>query len=70
MKLQLIANICKSMVMLVLAIGIFQLYLKGIVPIYTILFLLVAGGIIRLLARLASFVATILIVLILIGMLV
>lgn len=70
MKLQLIASICKSVVTLIIATGIFLLCLTGIVPVYTILFLLVAGGIIRLLIRMVSFFATILIILILIGMLV
>lgn len=70
MKLQLIASICKSVVTLIIATGIFLLCLKGIVPVYTILFLLVAGGIIRFLIRMVSFFAAILIILILIGMLV
>lgn len=70
MKLQPIASICKSVVTLIIATGIFLLCLKGIVPVYTILFLLVAGGIIRFLIRMVSFFATILIILILIGMLV
>lgn len=69
MKLQLIASICKSVVTLLIATGIFQLCLKGIVPVYTILFLLLAGGIIRFLIRMFSFFTTILIVLILIGIL-
>lgn len=68
MKLQLIASICKSAVTLVLLTGIFQLCLKGIIPIYTILFLILAGGIIRFLIRTVSFIAIILIILILIGM--
>lgn len=70
MKLQLIASLCKSAVTLLIATGIFLLCLKGIVPVYTILFLLVAGGIIRFLLRLVSFFATIIIILILIGILV
>lgn len=69
MKLQLIASICKSAVTLLMATGILLLCLKGIIPVYTILFLLVAGGIIRFLIRMASFIATILVILILIGML-
>lgn len=69
MKLQLIASICKSVVTLLIAAGIFQLCLKGIVPIYTILFLMVAGSIIRLLLRIFSFFGTIIIILVLIGML-
>lgn len=69
MKLQLIASLCKSVVTLLIGIGIFQLCLKGIVPVYTILFLLVAGGVIRFLIRILSSFATVLIILILIGML-
>lgn len=67
MKLQLIANICKSVVALTIATGIFLLCLKGIVPIYTILFLLVASNVIRFLLRIASFFVKIIIILILIG---
>ena len=69
MKLQLIASICKSAVTLLIAAGIFLLCLKGIVPVYTILFLMVAGGIIRFLLRIFSFFVTITIILVLIGML-
>lgn len=69
MKLQLIASICKSAVTLLIATGIFLLCLKGIVPVYTILFLMVAGGIIRFLLRIFSFFVTIIIILVLIGML-
>ncbi len=69
MKLQLIASICKSAVTLLIAAGIFLLCLKGIVPVYTILFLMVAGGIIRFLLRIFSFFVTIIIILVLIGML-
>lgn len=69
MKLQLIASICKSAVTLLIAAGIFLLCLKGIVPVYTILFLMVAGGIIRFLLRIFSFFGTISIILVLIGML-
>lgn len=68
MKLQLIASICKSAVKLVLLAGIFLLCLKGIIPVYTILFLILAGGIIRFLIRTVSFIAVILIILILVGM--
>lgn len=67
MKLQLIASICKSVVTLTIATGIFLLCLKGIVPIYTILFLLVASSIIRFFLRIASFFVKIIIILILIG---
>lgn len=70
MKLQLIASICKSAVTLLVSTGIFLLCLKGIVPTYTILFLLVAGGIIRFLLRIVSSFVTIIIILILIGILV
>lgn len=69
MKLQLIASICKSAVTLLIAAGIFLLCLKGIVPVYTILFLMVAGGIIRFLLRIFSFFVTMIVILVLIGML-
>ena len=69
MKLQLIASICKSAVTLLTATGIFLLCLKGIVPIYTILFLLIAGSVIRFLIRMASSFAAILVILVIIGML-
>lgn len=67
MKLQSIASICKSAVTLLIATGIILLCLKGIIPVYTILFLLVAGGIIRFLLKIISFLTAVLIVLILIG---
>lgn len=67
MKLQSIASICKSAVTLLIATGIILLCLKGIIPVYTILFLLVAGGIIRFLLKIISFFTAVLIVLILIG---
>lgn len=68
MKLQLIASICKSTLTLAVVTGIFLLCLKGIIPVYTILFLWIAGGVIRFLIRAFSFIAVILIILILIGM--
>ena len=64
MKLQLIAGICKSTVTLVMKAGVILLCLKGVIPFHAILFLLIAGGI-----RLLPFLATILTILILIGML-
>lgn len=67
MKLQSIASICKSAVTLLIASGIILLCLKGIIPVYTILFLLVAGSTIRFLLKIISFFTAIFIVLILIG---
>lgn len=69
MKLQLITSICKSAVMLILLTAIIQLSLKSIVPIYTILLLLLVGGIIRFLIRMASLLAVAFIILILLKML-
>ena len=69
MKLQLIAGICKSTVTLVMKAGVILLCLKGVIPFHAILFLLIAGGIIRFMARIISFPATVLAILILIGML-
>ncbi|MBB4045808.1 hypothetical protein [Bacteroides reticulotermitis] len=70
MKLQFIANICKSAVTLLITTGIFLLCLKGIVPVHTIFLLFVAGGIIRFLIQIISTFMTILFILIVIGMLV
>ena len=69
MKLQLIAGICRSTVTLVMKAGVILLCLKGVIPFHAILFLLMAGGIIRFMARIISFPATVLAILILIGML-
>lgn len=67
MKLQLIETVCKQAVTLVLLVGICLLCRKGIVPVYTIVLLLLSGGIIRLFFRMLSLVVKILIVLLIIG---
>ena len=69
MKLQLIAGICRSTVTLVMKAGVILLCLKGIIPVHTILLLTIAESIIRILLKLLPFLATILTILILIGML-
>ena len=66
MKQKSIASICKPAVTLLAAIIL--LCRKGIIPVYTILLLTMAEGIIRILLRLLPFLATILSILILIGM--
>lgn len=70
MKLQLIENICKRVVTLVLLIGICLLCNKGIVPVYTIVLLLLSGGIISLFFRVISLIVKILLILLIIGILV
>ena len=65
MKQKSIASICKPAVTLLAAAAIILLCRKGIIPGYTILLLTIAEGIIRILLR---FLATILTILILIGM--
>lgn len=70
MNLQLIKNICKQVVTLVLLIGIYLLYNKGIVPVYTIVLLFLSGGIISLFFRLLPLIIKVLIVLLIIGILV
>ena len=68
MKQKSIASICKPAVTLLAAAAIILLCRKGIIPVYTILLLTlltIAEGIIRILLR---FLATILTILILIGM--
>lgn len=70
MKLQLIENICKQVVTLVLLVGICLLCNKGIVPVYTIVLLLLSGGIISFFFRALSLIVKVLIVLLIIGILV
>lgn len=70
MKLQLIETICKQVVTLVLLIGIYLLYKKGIVPVYSIVLLFLSGGIIRLIFRLLPLIIKVLIVLLIIGILI
>ncbi len=43
MKLQLIENICKQTVSLVLLTGICLLYSKGIIPVYLLVLFLLSG---------------------------
>ena len=50
MKLQLIENICKRVVSLVLLTGICLLYSKGIIPVYLIVLFLLSGTLISLLS--------------------
>ena len=69
MNLQLIAGICKTTDTLLIKAGLILLCLKGVIPFHAILFLLIAGGIIRFMTRIISFPATVLSILILIGML-
>lgn len=69
MKQKSIASICKPAVTLLAAAAIILLCRKGIIPVYTILLLTMAEGIIRILLKLLLFLATILTILILIGML-
>lgn len=68
MKQKSIASICKPAVTLLAAAAIILLCRKGIIPVYTILLLTMAEGIIRILLRLLPLLATILTILILIGM--
>ena len=69
MKQKSITSICKPAVTLLATAAIILLCLKGVIPFHAILFLLIAGGIIRFMARIISFPATVLAILILIGML-
>ena len=68
MKQKSIASICKPAVTLLAAPAIILLCRKGIIPVHTILLLTMAEGIIPILLRLLPFLATILSILILIGM--
>lgn len=70
MKLQLIETSCKRVVALVLLIGIYLLYNKGIVPVYTIVLFFLSGGIIGLFFRLLPLIIKVLILLFIIGILV
>lgn len=47
MKLQLIENICKQVVSLVLLAGICLLYSKGIIPVYLLVLFLLSGTLVR-----------------------
>lgn len=70
MKLHLIESICKQVVTLVLLVGICLLCNKSIVPVYTIVLLFLSGGIISLFFKTMSFIAKVLIVLLIIGILI
>ena len=70
MKLQLIETSCKRVVALVLLIGIYLLYNKGIVPVYAIVLFFLSGGIIGLFFRLLPLIIKVLILLFIIGILV
>ena len=70
MKLQLIENICKQTVSLVLLTGICVLYCKGIIPMYVIGLVLLSGALIRLLFRTFTLIVKIIIALTVMGMLV
>ena len=48
MKLQLIENICKQVVSLVLLAGICLLYSKGIIPVYLLVLFLLSGTLVSL----------------------
>lgn len=70
MKLQLIENICKQAVSLVLLTGICLLYSKGIIPVYLLVLFLLSGTLISLFFRLFSLIVKIIIALAIMGMLV
>ena len=70
MKLQLIENICKRVVSLVLLTGICLLYSKGIIPVYLPVLFLLSGTLISLLFRTFTLIVKIIIALTVMGMLV
>ena len=70
MKLQLIENICKQTVSLVLLTGICLLYSKGIILVYLSVLFLMSGTLVRLAFRTFTFVLKTILVLIVMGMLV
>lgn len=70
MKLQLIENICKQTVSLVLLTGICLLYSKGIIPVYLPVLFLLSGTLINLLFRTFTLIVKIIIALTVMGMLV
>jgi len=63
MKLQLIENICKQTVSLVLLTGICLLYSKGIIPVYLPVLFLLSGTLISLLFRTFTLIVKIIIAL-------
>ena len=70
MKLQLIENICKQTVSLVLLTGICLLYSKGIIPVYLPVLFLLSGTLISLFFRTLTLNVIIIIDLTVMGMLV
>ena len=70
MKLQLIENICKRVVSLVLLTGICLLYSKGIIPVYLIVLFLLSGTIIGFFFRAFLLVIKVILILSVMGMLV
>ena len=70
MKLQLIENICKQAVSLVLLTGICLLYSKGIIPVYLLVLFLLSETLVGLLFRTFTLIVKIIIALTVMGMLV
>ena len=70
MKLQLIENICKQAVSLVLLTGICLLYSKEIIPVYLLVLFLLSGTLVGLLFRTFALIVKIIIALTIMGMLV
>ena len=70
MKLQLIENICKQVVSLVLLAGICLLYSKGIIPVYLLVLFILSGTLVSLIFRTFTFILKTILVLIAMGMLV
>ena len=70
MKLQLIENICKQTVSLVLLTGICLLYCKGVIPVYLSVLFLMSGTLVRLAFRTFTLIVKIIIALTVMGMLV
>lgn len=70
MKLQLIENICKQTVSLVLLTGICLLYSKGIIPVYLLVLFPLSGTLISFLFRTFTLIVKIIIALTVMGMLV
>ncbi|MFR3524914.1 MAG: hypothetical protein ACLTWD_09770 [Bacteroides uniformis] len=70
MKLKLIESVCKQTVSLVLLVGIWLLYNKGIVPVCTIILFLFSGAIIGFLFGTFRLIVKIILLLLVMGMLV
>lgn len=69
LTLQLIENICKRVVSLVLLTGICLLYSKGIIPVYLIVLFLLSGTIIGFFFRAFLLVIKVILILSVMGML-